>query len=198
MYPLVETIRIRNGVPENLVWHQQRYERSYRTLFGKNPQIIIKNVIKIPAENKKGVVKCRFLYDADSYSIEFYDYTPSRVHSLKLLEDNYLEYPHKFTDRAAINDLLRMKGACDDVLIVKNGLISDSSIANIVFFDGRTWVTPAEPLLKGTARERLLSEGKITAEHITIEDLNKFSHFKLINAMLEFNEQDMIVISGIK
>ncbi len=158
MYPLVETIRIRNGVPENLVWHQRRYEKSYRTLFGKNPQIIIENIIKIPAEHKKGVVKCRFLYHTDSYSTEFYNYTPSQVHSIKLLEVNHLEYPHKFTDRTAINDLLGMKGECDDILIVKNGLITDSSISNIVFFDGRTWVTPTEPLLKGTARERLLSE----------------------------------------
>ena len=198
MYPLVETIRIRNGVPENLFWHQQRYESSYRTLFGKSPQIILEDTLIIPADYRKGVVKCRFLYDHEIFDTEFYHYNPSHIQTLKLVEDNHLEYPHKFTDRTAINNLLGMKDECDDILIVKNGLITDSSIFNIVFFDGEKWTTPAEPLLKGTARERLLRGGKIEAEHITVEDLKKFSHFKLINAMLEFDKQEMIVISAIK
>jgi 4-amino-4-deoxychorismate lyase len=198
MYLLVETIRIQNGTPENLEWHQQRYERSYRTLFGKNPQIVLKNAIKIPPEYRKGVVKCRFLYTADTAATEFRSYYRLKVNSLKLAEDNSIEYSHKFTDRTSINNLLKNKRDCDDILIVKNGLITDTSIANIVFFDGSGWITPAEPLLRGTARERLLSEGKISAEHITERDLMQFTHFKLINAMLEFDEQDMILISGIK
>ncbi len=198
MYQLVETIRIRNGVPENLVWHQQRYESSNRTLFGESPQIILENTIKVPTEYKKGVVKCRFLYDSEIFDMEFHHYNRSHTKTLKLVEDNHLEYPHKFTNRTAINDLLGMKGECDDILIVKNGLITDSSIANIVFFDGRIWTTPAEPLMKGTARERLLHKGWITAGNIRVEDLNNFSHFRLINAMLEFDEQETIGISGVK
>ncbi len=198
MYPLVETIRIVKGVPQNLKWHQERYDRSFRTLFGKSPEIILKDKLNVPAEHKEGLVKCRFLYSADSVAAEFHKYIPLQVHSLKLVEDNYIEYSYKFTDRTSINNLLRMKGECDDILIVKNDFITDSSIANIVFYDGKRWITPADPLLKGTARERLLSGGKITTGKIRRMDLKDFSHFRLINAMLEFEKQVMNDISAIK
>jgi hypothetical protein len=36
-------------------------------------------------------------------------------------------------------------------------------------------------------REKLLSEGAIIEERITPADLNRFTHFRLINAMLGFN-----------
>ncbi len=198
MYPLVETIRIVNGLPQNLRWHQERYQRSCRTLFEADPKFILEDVINAPAAFAQGIVKCRFLYNKDSVKTEFQYYIVPHIFSLKLIEDDKIQYSHKFTDRTTINNLLKMKQECEDILIVKNGFITDTSIANIVFFDGKDWITPAGPLLKGTARERLLDAGKIIDGKIRMEDLRKFSHFRLINAMLEFEKQDMINISGIK
>ncbi|MDQ1268165.1 MAG: 4-amino-4-deoxychorismate lyase, partial [Campylobacterota bacterium] len=83
--------------------------------------------------------------------------------------------------------LYAQRGECDDVLIVKNSLISDTTIANIAFFDSRRWVTPRAPLLKGTTRERLLRDGKIFEADIAINDLEKFSHVALMNAMIDFD-----------
>ena len=198
MYPLVETIRIMNGVPQNLKWHQERYQRSFRIFYEEDPTFILKDEIIVPAALIQGTVKCRFLYNKSSCRTEFQSYSLTRINSLKLIEDDTMEYSHKFTERDSINNLLKKRGNCDDILIVKNGCITDSSIANIVFFDGEKWVTPITPLLNGTARERLLHDGKITAGIIRMEDLKMFSHFRLINAMMEFEEQEMISISALK
>ena len=66
-----------------------------------------------------------------------------------------MNYDLKYFDRKIFDDLKKNIKA-DDILIIKNGFITDTSIANILFFDGKKWITPKKPLLKGTVRERLL------------------------------------------
>ena len=72
----------------------------------------------------------------------------------------------KLRQRGKLNELFAKKGSCDDVIIVRNGLITDSSYANLIFFDGREWITPKVPLLEGTCRARLLASGKIKTGNI--------------------------------
>ncbi len=198
MYLLFETIKILNGLPQNLWWHQQRFEYSYTTIFGKPPGIILRDVIKVPDNFLDGEVKCRFLYNADSFTAEFQNYIMRDIHSLKTVVDNNIEYGHKFTDRSTIISLLDRRGDCDDILIIKNGMVTDTSFSNIVFYDGNGWYTPSSPLLKGTARERLLKTGKILSRDITRDDLSLFSGYRLVNSMLDFEEQQIEDISGIK
>ena len=76
-----------------------------------------------------------------------------------MIENNKICYSLKLTDRSQINRLLKQKGNYDDILIVKNGFITDTSISNIIFYNGSKWITPAAPLLKGTCRDKLLKEG---------------------------------------
>lgn len=91
-----------------------------------------------------------------------------------------------------------MKDDCDDILIIKNKRITDTSIANIVFYNGNRWITPSQPLLEGTCRARLLSEGGIEVDEIMMNDIKLFSQFKLINAMNEFDSQESYEIKIIK
>lgn len=198
MYPLVETIKILNGIPQNLIWHQKRFEHSYQSQFGKAPQIKLEKILVIPDQYTAGKIKARFLYNGESFMAEFQEYIPAKNRSLKIIYNDNIEYDHKFTDRSSITNMMKEKGDCDDILIVKKGKITDSSIANIVFFDGGKWLTPEFPLLKGTARERLLHEERIFLRDIKVENLRLFSHFRLINSMLDFNEQEMLEISCIK
>jgi len=198
MYPLVETIRIIEGIPQNLFWHQGRFEHSYEKLFRTQPKLKVEEALLISREYKRGNVKARFLYNKDSHACNYSRSIPIKIKSLKLIVDNDIDYSLKYTDRKRIVNLLEMKDDCDDILIVKNRRVTDSSIANIVFYDGRAWYTPLLPLLRGTCRERLISEGKIIPEEIMIEDLGLFSKFKLINAMNDFEEQEDIDISEIK
>ncbi len=198
MFPLVETIKIFNGIPQNLYWHQLRLDNSFQKLFGMKSKLKISECLLIPDNYKKGLVKARFLYNKESFNCEFTNYTMPRINSIKLVTDDEIEYSLKFTDRDNINKLLLLKEDCDDILIIKNGRVTDTSTANIVFYDGNNWITPAKPLLKGTSRERLLHEGKIIAKEIMTDDISSFSHFKLINAMNDFDLQTNLDVSIIK
>ncbi len=86
----------------------------------------------------------------------------------------------------------------DDVLIVKNGLLTDTSYANIAFFDGVQWLTPATPLLAGTRRQQLLEQGVITEATLHPSDLKQFKFAKLMNAMLTWAESPLISVENIR
>jgi len=99
-----------------------------------------------------------------------------------------LNYNYKFSDRSRLEQLGKsaQNSGCEDALIIKNGRITDTTIANIAFFDGTVWHTPARPLLRGTARERLLQSRLLQTEEIRPEHLNRYSHFALMNALSGF------------
>lgn len=197
MFPLVETIKIQEGIPQNLEYHQKRLDESYTLTYRTKCDFILKDIISVPKEFTKGKVKLRFLYNKITYNQEYHIYVPKEIKTLKIVNDNNIFYPLKYTDRACISNLLKQKQDCDDILIIKNGFITDSSYTNIVFFDGKNWITPCTPLLAGTARERLIKENKIIAKLIKTEDLNIFSSYKLINAILDFEEQECLSIDNI-
>jgi 4-amino-4-deoxychorismate lyase len=188
MYPLFETICILNGTVLNMEWHQKRYELSYRAYYHTSSHISIIDGIVVPEDCKSGLCKMRIAYNKSSKKVEFESYTSKEIRSLKLVEDNSIEYGLKFTDRNYLNNLVTdMRGDCDDILIIKNGMVTDSSYSNIVFYNGVEWITPSTPLLKGTARERLLQQGIIKAKPIHLSDIHQFLSFKLINAMRDFD-----------
>ena len=139
---------------------------------------------------RTGLYKCRITYDDHSKMAEFLPYTFKPITSLKLVENDTILYEHKYADRSLINQLTERKGDCDDILIVKRGLVTDSSYANIVFRRGGKWYTPASYLLKGTMRENLLQSGRIIEKEIGVKDIANFEKFKLINAMLGFEGQE--------
>jgi 4-amino-4-deoxychorismate lyase len=194
MCRLFETIKISDGKPENLFFHNERLNNSRKLLFGRSDQLKLEDYINVPANAGKGIFRCRVIYSYSVISIEFTPYIPTLIKTLKTVEADSLEYYHKFLDRTALLSLID-KNVADDILIVRNGLITDTSYSNIVFTDGEKWVTPDTPLLKGTMRAFLLSKGIITEERITINDLSRFSHLRMINAMLGFAAKDISVSS---
>ena len=183
---LFETIRICNGEPFNLVLHEQRLNLSRRKLFGSTGGISLARHIRIPDGCRSGAYRCRVIYEESIISTEFMPYLPASVRTIKIVTADDIDYSLKYLDRTCLTGLID-RNAADDVLIVKNGRVTDTSYSNIVFTDGRQWLTPDTPLLRGTMREKLLLEGTIKEERITADDLNRFTHFRLINAMLEFN-----------
>ncbi|MHC1776489.1 MAG: aminotransferase class IV family protein [Lentimicrobium sp.] len=192
MSRLFETISIRNGVAENLKWHQQRLELSYLALFGHSPGFSLKKYMDIPMECRKGHFRCRVDYDRQIREIRFTLYQKKEIKSLKLVEDNGIDYRYKFSDRRHLNELYEMRGNCDDVLIVKNGMITDTSFANVVLWDGRRWLTPCEPLLPGTCRARLIENGLIGEANIKARELHLFKELRLINALRGIDDMESI------
>jgi 4-amino-4-deoxychorismate lyase len=180
---LFETISIQNGVPENLDWHQKRLNFAMQQLFKGSSFIDLTDFIVVPPEAVAGHFRCRVEYDTEVRSVSFRKYEPKQINSLKLIEDNTIICNHKYADRSQLDQLHAQRVDCDDVLIIKNGLLTDTSYANIIFRNGNRWETPDTPLLKGTCRSRLLAGGFITEARITPADLKKYSEFQLINAL---------------
>jgi len=186
MYQLFETIKIAGGEPQNLHLHDERMNRSRHILFGMYDLLKLADYISVPDHSKNGIVRCRVTYGTIFNSIEFLPYNPARIFTLKLVKAETLVYDHKYLDRSRLTALID-KSAADDILIIYNGCITDASYANIVFTDGRHWITPDTPLLCGTMRELLLRTRVIKEERILADDIPRFTHFRLINAMLGFD-----------
>ncbi len=108
-----------------------------------------------------------------------------------------IDYHFKYADRTPLLQLLELRGACDDVLIVRHGEITDTSYSNILLFDGTRYVTPRASLLNGTKRRRLLEEGRIEEAAIRPSDLPRFQTLHLINAMLDIEDNISLPVSRI-
>lgn len=85
-----------------------------------------------------------------------------------------------------LNALYAQKGMADDILIVRNGYLTDTSIANVALYDGDTWFTPAHPLLRGTKRSEFLDRQLIVEKDIPQICLKDYSHIMLFNAMIDW------------
>jgi 4-amino-4-deoxychorismate lyase len=197
MFPLLETIKVENGDLKNLSFHQERMDRSRFGFLGLMDSIDLKSTINVPEFAQQGIYKCRVVYGKTIGKVEFIPYHYRMIKTLKVVEDDEIDYSFKYSDRSPLEKLLLQKGNCDDIVIIKKGLVTDTSYANIVFFDGTKWVTPEQPLLKGTKREFLLKSGKIKSKEIKPEDIYKFSKFGLINAMLEPDLHHSLPITNI-
>jgi len=159
-------------------------DRSRHSLFHSSQQLNLLD-IPIPGDFVSGIFKCRMIYSESIEQVEFMHYTQKPIRSLVLVDAESIEYPFKYFDRSAIEKLIHDQSGFDEIIMVKNGCITDTSYSNLAFLSGTTWYTPILPLLHGTCRQRLLDEGSIIVKRITPSDLPKFSHVSLINAMLD-------------
>ncbi len=188
---LIETIKIENGKVYNLKWHNKRCNKSRFELFNKKSPIDLKDYIKnFP---KKGLFRCRIVYNKDILSVEYIPYTIKRNKSFKIVSSN-IDYRYKYSNREELNKLKENNILYDEVIIEKNGLLTDTTIANIAFFNGKEWITPKKPLLEGTLRAKLLDKKILVKKDIKSDSLKHFSHYALMNAMIGFQIQKNITI----
>jgi 4-amino-4-deoxychorismate lyase len=90
--------------------------------------------------------------------------------------------------------LLNISGA-SEIIMHDNGTVKDASYANLVFYDGSRWITPARPLLQGTKRDILLARNIIYMESILVDQLSNFTKIKFINAMMNWDESPELDIT---
>lgn len=197
MSQLVESLKLKDGAIQNLEYHQMRMNRSMDELFPKSPKISLERAISIPKNCDSGIFKIRVLYGSSVEKIEIEPYTYRTIQSLKVVHHENIDYHLKFTDRQILQELFARRGDCDDIIIIKNGLITDSFAANLLFYDGEKWFTPTTPLLKGTKRQFLLDQGMIFEKEIEKEDLGTFQKVGLINSMIDFEEIPVISVENI-
>jgi 4-amino-4-deoxychorismate lyase len=197
MYQLLETIKCMNGKLVNLRYHQSRLNLARRAHFRPCAEISLADSIRVPEEFRSGLFRCRVIYSKEIEKIEFIPHTYRPVRSLKMVENNQIDYRYKYTARQTLEHLYGLRENCDDILIVKNGFVTDSFIANVVFSDGRKWWTPDTPLLPGTQRARLIHEKKIHVCPITPDSLRSYDKAGLINALQNLDEMPEIEMKNI-
>ncbi len=185
MNDFLETIKVVDGEVLNIEYHQKRYESVLKSLGCDE----FKNLLDYIDAPKWGVYKCRVVYNPHAIDVTYEEYKKRDIVTFKVVFNNEIEYAQKSTSRENINSLYEQRDGCDEILIIKNLLVSDTSIANIAFFDDNhgMWVTPKTPLLKGTTRERLLDEGRLVEAEIKVHELRKFTKVALLNAMIGFD-----------
>ena len=98
------------------------------------------------------------------------------------------DYRYKYADRKVLEQLFAQRGDADDILITRNGWITDTSIANIAFRKGDRWYTPSFPLLAGTSWKRLVAADVLIPRPIHQKDIDRYDAFKVFNAMNDWEE----------
>ncbi|HLF36158.1 MAG TPA: aminotransferase class IV [Cyclobacteriaceae bacterium] len=184
----IETIKIVDGQIKNLPCHHTRFNHTRQSFFPETPALDLGEWIKIPKECTSGIFRCRVTYGEEIENIEFEKYSYPKIRSLKLVYDDDIEYSFKYKNRFQLSGLLRQRGDCDEIIIVKHRRLTDTTFSNLVFLSGGAWYSPQYPLLKGTKREMLLDEAMISESDIFVSDLPRFEKAGLINAMIELNE----------
>jgi 4-amino-4-deoxychorismate lyase len=183
MSQLIESIKLFNGRFYNLSYHEQRANASRMALFGCQTPIHFYKHLKNFKPTSLGLYKCRIVYGIEIEEISFQPYTPRDIKTIKLVEDNDVQYGHKFLLRPTLDANFAKRMDCDEILLTKNGYLTDCYYYNVVFYDGKEWLTPAIPLLKGVQREILLQKNKIQVADLTPNDIKNFKTIHLINAL---------------
>jgi len=183
----IETIKLLDGEFYNLERHQQRVEGTFERYFPYSKIVNLIDRLREVEIPKTGLFKCRVVYETDIHKVEVEPYQIKAVTSLKIVRSESVGYDYKFENRDELLQLYKLRGDADDIVIVKNGLVTDSSYANLIFKKGSEWFTPSTPLLRGTMRHRLIEDKKVGEQIISLNDIRKFEKIKLVNSMVGFD-----------
>lgn len=197
MYPLFETICIANGKIQHDHYHELRFIASYTEHFGKEPGYSLLDGLIIPELSTSNTYKLKIRYNETGTSHTISIYHHKIPTTLRLIQHDTIHYHLKYSDRKSLDLLYTKRAGLDDVLIIKDGAVTDATYSNILFKNGLDILTPSTPLLKGTCRARLIAEKIIQETPVSVSDIHLFDHFQLINAMNDFDENRWISTQNI-
>jgi len=183
MIDFLETIKAIDGKVYNLKYHQKRYENVLKSFHIRK----FENLQDYLTPPQDGIYRCRLVYNTQDIYVEYIRYEKRKINTLKIVYNDFIDYTHKSTARKELDNLFDIRDMCDDVLIVKNSLLTDTTIANIALYDGTKWLTPKKPLLCGTTRQRLLDDKKIIEADIKVDEIFTYKKIALLNAMVDFD-----------
>lgn len=191
----IESLKVFGGEFANIELHQKRINLT-SNMFSISRRLNLKD-INIPKSNPNSIQKCRIIYSNNDSLISFSDYSRKKIESLRLVFDDSIDYGFKFENRERINELYNKREGCSDIIIVKRGLITDTSFTNLVFFDGKDYYTPSSFLLNGTMRQKLLIDKRIKEREIGYNDIKDFKTVFLINCLNSIEDNLSISIRNI-
>lgn len=187
MSQFFESIRVNDGVVENLNFHQARVNKTLNAFDASQHSIDLTKIIQQLVLPTLGLFKLRISYDLNgNYEAKCNPYQYKQINDFALVDIKGHRYDYKYANRDWINEALAQYSK-DEIIMHDDGLIKDCSYTNIVFFDGANWYTPESPLLEGTQREKLIQEGIITPKALYVSEVPNFQKFKCINAMIHWD-----------
>ena len=196
MSQFIESIKVEDQKIFLTELHQKRMNETFSN-FGKACKIDIHSLFLNLEHDEDGLYKFRILYDLDNqFKTQVLPYAISEHDNFELAIDNEIDYRLKSADRIQFQKMKENSDA-DEVIIVKDNQITDTSYSNLLFLKDKTWFTPKTYLLNGVMRQHLLASKKIKETEITLDNIKDFSHFQLINALNDFDEMFIYPIETI-
>ncbi|PKO96968.1 MAG: hypothetical protein CVU12_02560 [Bacteroidetes bacterium HGW-Bacteroidetes-7] len=191
-----ETIRVDAGKISNLDLHVKRSSATIHHHYGvlyeiPFEQLLDEHFLKEQSQKEyslhNGIFKFRVVYSNRVLKHTLTPYSPLPLNTLKAVDCKDIEYDYKYENRSRIESLRALRGGCDDILIIKNGFVTDTSYGNVLFKLKRdnNLYTPTTFLLNGTKRQFMLSKGIIFERDLRVENLNECESFYMINAMVD-------------
>ena len=193
-FELLETIALEDGQFLLLDEHLSRC-RSSAAYFGFrwNETEVLKALDALREEHPAGLWRARLTVDRRACARA--EASPLSVERAAPLEVRFATRPvadsdpllfHKTTARGRIERELALCRPCDDVIFWNSrGEVTESSIANVVVFDGAKYWTPPRTagLLAGTFRNDLIARGKLNERTIHKAELEGAQSFFLVNSV---------------
>jgi len=192
-----EAIKLKDGFLHNLEYHQTRVNQTTTHFYGDANINLMLLQDTIPDNARKGLFKCRVVYSNKIHNIEYVPYIFKKIRNVGIVADNTIDYSHKFANRDQLNTLLTDSGF-DDIIIIKNGLVTDASASNLIFISDEALVTPIDFLLPGTKRQYLLDKGIIKEKRISLEDIHNYHRIAFINAMIDIEDSISISVNELQ
>lgn len=183
---------------DSLQSSQQSSQQSQSPQSSQSPRALIPlHSFQFP-QSLAGIHKCRVLYGREIEEITYAPYQMREVSSLRLIAADGVDYTYKSANRDELNALYARRGVADDVLIVKDGFLTDTSIANVALYDEKMkmWCTPSRPLLRGTKRAELIDKKIIVKRDIPQVHLGEYSKIMLFNAMVDWGRIVLPIDAG--
>jgi len=182
----IETICVENRQLKNASYHDARLNKTRGDLWGYTDTWKLTD-LPIPDYVTDERHKLRIVYSKEIEDIRWELHVPRNTQSIKKVYDNEVDYTYKYNDRTRLNNLFEQRGPADEILIIKNGMVTDSFYCNAAFFDGKKWVTPTTNLLPGTQRAFLLDSKIIEEAEIPENHIANYSHIRLFNALVDWD-----------
>jgi 4-amino-4-deoxychorismate lyase len=174
-----ETIKCDDYTVFNLEYHVKRVAKT----IGIN--INLSDYIYPPSSK---LLKCKVIYTQEKIvDVQYQEYKKRDIKSFKIIHNDNIKYSKKELERSALDNLFAKKEKCDEIIIVKNGIVTDTSIANIAVFYEDIWYTSKMYILEGTTRSRYIDNNLLIQKNISLEMLENCEKIALMNAMIDFD-----------
>jgi len=183
IFPFLESVGVYDGRAPLLPYHQARVDRTFAAFYSGQRPLDLRRLL---AETSfpSGRRKWRISYNHQAAKAEIAPFPKRDISCLQLMEVDDLDYAYKFTERNKLDALYERKAEpADEILIFRNGWLTDAYYYNVVVKMGSKLLTPRQPLLKGVMRAYCLEQQQVQLADIRIADLYKAEGVYLINAL---------------